>query len=116
MPLIQIFTSATPEPVSRKALLSELSGALAKHFGKPEQYVMTCLVPGLSMTFSGTPAPTCFAAVKNIGKLTPDKSRELSSDLCASLAKGLGVPQDRIYIEFTDAVGYLWGHDGDTFG
>jgi phenylpyruvate tautomerase PptA (4-oxalocrotonate tautomerase family) len=116
MPLIQIFTSATPEPASRSALLTELSSALAKHFNKPEQYVMTCLIPGQPMTFAGTSAPTCFAAVKNIGKLTPDKSRELSADLCARLSKGLGVSQDRIYIEFSDAVGYLWGHAGDTFG
>jgi hypothetical protein len=116
MPLIQIFTSATPDPAPRGALLSELSSALAHHFGKPEAYVMTCLVPGLPMTFGGTSGPTCFAAVKNIGRLTPDKSKELSHDLCARLAKGLGIAQDRIYIEFTDAIGYLWGHDGDTFG
>ena len=116
MPLIQIFTSATVDPGAQSALLSDLSDALAKHFGKPEKYVMTCLVPGLTMTFGGTSAPTCFAAVKNVGKLTPDKSRALSADLCTRLSRGLGIPQDRIYLEFTDAVGYLWGHDGDTFG
>ena len=115
MPLIQVFTSATVDPAARNALLSDLSGALAKHFEKPEQLVMTCLVPSLPMTFGGTPAQTCFAAVKNIGKLTPAKTRELSADLCERLSRGLGIPSNRIYLEFTDAVGYLWGHDGDTF-
>jgi hypothetical protein len=93
-----------------------LSGALAKHFDKPEQWVMTCLVPGLNMTFGGTAGPTCFAAVKNVGKMTPDKAKKLSADLCSRLSRGLEVPTHRVYLEFTDAVGYLWGYDGDTFG
>jgi phenylpyruvate tautomerase len=115
MPLIQVFTSATPDAGGPNTLLADLSGALAKHFDKPEKWVMTCLVPALPMTFGGTPAQTCFVAVKNVGKVTPEKTREMSADLCARLSHGLGIPQDRIYIEFTDAVGYLWGHDGDTF-
>ena len=77
---------------------------------------MTCIVPGLDMTFAGTFSPTCFAAVKNVGKLTPDKAKKLSADLCSRLSRGLEVPANRIYLEFTEAVGHLWGHDGDTFG
>jgi len=116
MPLIQVFTSAAPDAGASDKLLRELSGALAAHFEKPEQWVMTCIVPGLAMTFGGSSGPTCFAAVKNIGKLTPAKTAKLSADLSARLAEGLGVPQDRIYLEFTEAVGHLWGFDGGTFG
>ena len=116
MPLIQIFTSATPDSAARDELLRDLSGALAMHFGKPERWVMTSLVPGAAMTFGGTPAPACFAAVKNIGKLTPQKTSEISADLTARLSQGLAVPRDRIYLEFSDAVGYMWGYDGGTFG
>jgi hypothetical protein len=28
----------------------------------------------------------------------------------------LALPEDRIYIEFTNADGALWGFDGSTFG
>ncbi|MFS8802740.1 phenylpyruvate tautomerase MIF-related protein, partial [Synechococcus sp. R60.2] len=28
----------------------------------------------------------------------------------------LGIPKKRIYIEFSDAKGYLWGWNGTTFG
>ena len=116
MPLIQIFTSATPDVTARDKLLRDLSSALAAHFDKPEQWVMTCILPGLAMTFGGSPEPTCFAAVKNIGKLAPAKSAQLSADLSSRLSRGLGVPTNRIYLEFTEAVGHLWGYDGDTFG
>src|SRR5579859_2603117 len=66
MPLIQVLTSSPSPPAdARERLLRELSGALASHFGKPGKWVMTCILPELAMTFGGTPAPTCFAAVKN---------------------------------------------------
>ena len=116
MPLIQIFTSAAPpNRPAGDALLRDLSCSLAGAFGKPEKWVMTCLVPGLAMTFGGTSDPSCFAAVKNIGKLTPEKSEALSEELCGRLSRGLGVPADRIYLEFIEAVGHLWGHDVGTF-
>jgi hypothetical protein len=117
MPLIQVFTSAqAPTEPLRDQLLSDLSRSLAEHFGKPERWVMTCIVPGLAMTFGGISAPCCFAAVKNIGTLSPDAATKLSADLCTRLSRGLGIPEDRIYLEFTEAVGHLWGYDGATFG
>jgi hypothetical protein len=116
MPLIQVFTSATPAPAAGDKLLRELSATLAGHFEKPEQWVMTCLVPGLAMTFGGAPGPTCFAAIKNIGKIAPAKSAKISADLTSRLSLALGVPANRIYLELTEATGHLWGHDGGTFG
>jgi phenylpyruvate tautomerase len=116
MPLIQVFTSAIPAPATSDKLLRDLSGALAAQFEKPEQWVMTCLVPGLAMTFGGTPAPTCFAAIKNIGKIAPAKSAKISADLTSRLSAALEVPSNRIYLEFNEATGHLWGYDGGTFG
>jgi phenylpyruvate tautomerase len=115
MPLIQVFTSA-PAADAQKALLADLSKLLALRFGKPERWVMTCLQTGVAMTFGGTPAPTAFVAVKNVGKMTADDTETLSGEICQHLAAALGVARDRIYIEFADAAGYLWGWDGGTFG
>src|SRR5215831_15179754 len=73
VPLVQVFTSArAPEAAAQQALLAELSRLAAAHFHKPERWVMTCLVPGLAMTFGGDSAPAAFIAVKNIGTMTPD--------------------------------------------
>jgi phenylpyruvate tautomerase PptA (4-oxalocrotonate tautomerase family) len=117
MPLVQVFTSApSPAAETSKALLGDLSKLLAARFGKPERWVMTSLQPGVAMTFGGTPAPAAFVAVRNVGKMTPDDTSTLSRELCDRLAPALGVARDRIYVEFGDAVGYLWGWNGDTFG
>jgi phenylpyruvate tautomerase PptA (4-oxalocrotonate tautomerase family) len=117
MPLINVYTSA--EPLSdgqASALLKELSASLARQLHKPESYVLTCLVPGARMTFAGKEGPSCYAEVKSIGGLTPQATKALSRELCATLQKALGVPGERIYLVFSDIPGQLWGHDGETFG
>jgi phenylpyruvate tautomerase PptA (4-oxalocrotonate tautomerase family) len=117
MPLIQVFSSApAPAADAQKALLADLSKLLSLRFGKPERWVMTCLEAGLAMTFGGAPTPAAFVAVKNVGKMTADDTETLSKEICERVAAGLGVARDRIYIEFADAVGYLWGWNGGTFG
>jgi len=115
MPLLRIATSAHPSEPVRSRLLVELSGFIAARLGKPEAYVMVSLTPGVAMTFAGTPEPACFAELKSIGRFTPELTQKLSSELCERLGSALDVPSARIYIEFSDSQGYLWGHDGQTF-
>lgn len=116
MPLINVFTSIpAPEADRTDGLLLRLSSTLAKELKKPESYVMTCLNPGLAMTFAGTTLPTCYAEVKNIGPLSSDTTARLSNILCSALAEGLGVERDRIYIEFTNVEPHLFGFKGETF-
>lgn len=113
---MQIFTSA-PAPAEgvKTALLGELSRLLSQGFEKPERWSMTCLVPNLSMTMGGQPAPSVFVAVRNVGKMTPDQTAMLSAEICARVSPALDVPADRIYVEFGDVAGYLWGWNGATF-
>ena len=77
---------------------------------------MTCLCPELAMTFGGTAAPAAFVVVRNVGKMTADDTSGLSAALCDRVSTGLGVARNRIYVEFGDAAGYLWGWNGETFG
>ena len=106
MPLCQVLTNVpAPEPSAGQALLGELSRLLAARFGKPD----------LAMTFGGTDAPTAFVAVKNIGTMKPADTEALSAAICGLVGKALGVSPERIYIEFGNAVGHLWGWNGGTF-
>ncbi len=116
MPLLNVLTSALPEPARRAPLLASLSGLLARELGKPERYVMVALDGCADMSFAGTPEPACYAELKNVGSLAAQDAERLSGVLCAALSRGLGVAADRIYIEFTNADGALWGWNGGTFG
>jgi phenylpyruvate tautomerase len=117
MPLVQVFTSApAPAAAAQESLLHDLSRLLAARFGKPERWVMTCLCPDLAMTFAGRTEPAAFVAVKNVGQMTGEQTTALSAALCDKLSAALGVARDRIYVEFTDVAGDLWGWNGETFG
>ena len=115
MPVLRITTSAHPSEPVRARLLAELSSFVATRLGKPEAYMLVSLSPGVAMTFGGSPEPACFAELKSIGTFTPDLTQRLSAELCDRLGSALDVPASRIYIEFSDAEGYLWGHDRQTF-
>lgn len=115
MPLLRVVTSASPPPAKARELLGDLSRLLARELGKPESYVMTCLLPEQAMTFGGTVAPCCFVEVKSIGHFTPEQTERLSQEVSARIESALDVPKARTYVEFVDATGYLWGHDGGTF-
>ncbi len=117
MPLLQVFTSAPPADEHKRAhLLKSLSALVARLLGKPESYVMISLPARAEMSFAGSGAPACYAELKNVGILTPDQVENLSKVLCQELCAGLGVPSERIYIEFTNADGAMWGWNCGTFG
>ncbi len=115
MPLLKISTSIASSP-DHARLLANLSQLVAERLSKPESYVMTSIEHPARMTFGGTTEPACYVELKNVGRFRPELTKRLSAELCERLSSGLGVPKGRIYIEFGDADGYLWGHDGETFG
>jgi phenylpyruvate tautomerase PptA (4-oxalocrotonate tautomerase family) len=117
MPLIKVQTSvAAPEPTAVEGLLKILSAKLARHLGKPESYVMTVFEPEVAMTFAGTVEPVCYVEIKSIGNMSPAQTQAMSQDFCQTVNEKLGVPINRIYIEFADAKGAMWGWNGSTFG
>jgi phenylpyruvate tautomerase len=116
MPLIKVQTSATPpsQPETEK-MLKSLSALLAKHLGKPESYVMTAFESDAAMTFGGTSDPACYVEIKSVGSMSPQLTKAMSQDFCQKLGESLSVSPNRIYIEFADSKGSMWGWNGSTF-
>ncbi|WPF89470.1 phenylpyruvate tautomerase MIF-related protein [Cyanobacterium aponinum AL20118] len=116
MPLIKVQTSiANPDQEKIKDLLKNLSNKLAKHVGKPESYVMTIFESDVPMSFAGTFDPVCYLEIKSVGTMSSSQTKTMSEDFCNIINDNLGVSKNRIYIEFADAKGYLWGWNGSTF-
>lgn len=116
MPLMTIRTNAAVEDGVVRETLADCSGKLAKLLGKPESYVMTLFDRVAGMTMSGTDGPACLVEVRSVGKLTGSQTQALSETICALLSERLGVQANRIFINFTDFPGAMWGYDGSTFG
>ncbi len=117
MPLIKIQSSVnTPEKATIDSLLKSLSANLAKHLGKSESYVMTAFESDIPMSFAGTFDPVCYVEIKSVGSMSSSQTSAMSQDFCQQISDTLGVAKNRIYIEFSDSKGYLWGWNGSTFG
>jgi len=115
MPLLKLETTAVLSEDKRKALLASLSKILAGTIGKPEEYVMVMVNPAATL-MSGKPGDAAFVDVRSIGGLSGDVCRNLSQKICQLLNDFLAVPQNRIYLNFTDVEAGNWGWNGNTFG
>lgn len=97
-------------------LLTACSSKVASLLGKPEGYVMTLFDRVTGMTMGGTDDPACLVEVRSVGRLTADQTRALSETFCPLLSEHLGVQPNRIFLNFTDFPGAMWGFNGATFG
>jgi phenylpyruvate tautomerase PptA (4-oxalocrotonate tautomerase family) len=115
MPLLKLETTVVLSEDKRQALLASLSKTVAETIGKPQQYVLVAASQA-AMQMSGSPGEAAFVDVRSIGGLTGEVNRKLSQKVCQLLHDALGIPQNRIYLNFTDVEASQWGWNGSTFG
>ena len=115
MPLLKLETTVVLTEDQRRALLASLSKTVTETIGKPEQYVMVTASQA-AMQMSGSPGDAAFVDVRSIGGLTGDVNRKLSQKVCQLLHDSLGIPPNRIYLNFTDVQASHWGWNGSMFG
>ncbi len=115
MPLLKLETTIVISEDKRKALLASLSKMVAETIGKPEQYVMVSTTQA-AMLMSGKAGEAAFVDIRSIGGLTDDVNRKLSQQVCKLLHDSLGIPPDRVYLNFADVDAGNWGWNGSTFG
>lgn len=70
--------------------------------------------PGTPLTFAGADDPAAFVRLKSIG-LARDRCTVFSEKICGFIHQELGVPINRIFIDFKDLEGSLFGWNGKTF-
>jgi len=114
MPYFSIDTNREMDPESTQALLKKASAFMAGLLGKPESFVMVSIKPGVPLAFAGSSDPAAFARLKSIG-LPKERCRSFSEKLCAFIERELGVPKDRVFIDFKDLERSLFGWNGKTF-
>jgi len=112
MPYIKLQTNESID--SGEEFLKKLSAGISEKLGKPESYIMTALQADIQMTFAGSTEKTAFIELKSIG-LGESVTGELSSFICDFVEEELGIKKDRVYIDFADSPGAMWGWDGGTF-
>ena len=114
MPYLKVKTNQPIDDAKGKQLLERASAKVADALNKPERYVMVDFSVNPRMLFSGTTDPCAYVELKSIG-LPESQTRDLSQTICTLVGTELGIPADRIYIEFMDVPRKFWGWNGSTF-
>jgi len=114
MPTLIIQTNVEMPVHRRKQILEEASSTVAGMLGKPESYIMVILNPNPDMLFAGKDTPLAFLELKSLG-LPEDQTSEFSGTLCRFMETHFGIPQERIYIEFTSPPRHMFGWNCRTF-
>ena len=95
-------------------LLPELSRIIAECTEKPEQYVMA-MIDSCKMMMSGQQGNCAFATIKGIGGLSLEVNENVSCKLAELIEGSLGIPKNRIYLNFVEIERKDWGYNGKTF-
>jgi phenylpyruvate tautomerase len=115
MPLLKLETTVAVSGEKQKVLLAALSKTVGATIGKPEQYVMVTIAPA-AIRMSGQDGEAALVDLRSIGGLSADTNRKLARHICQILKDSLGVPPERVYLNFTDVEAGNWGWNGNTFG
>ena len=114
MPYLKIETNERLDEAAAQELLKKTSAFAARLLGKPEKWIMVTIYQGKPMIFDANVQPAAFIELKSIG-LAPDTCAKLSAALCGFLKAELGIEPERVYIEFCDINGKMFGWNGETF-
>ncbi len=114
MPYFRVETNIELDRSKIDNLLSLASQKLAQELGKPERYVMVQLKSGEALMFDGNKEPAAYVELKSIG-LPETQTQPLAQSICGFLQQELGIPPDRVYIEFIDIPRKFWGWNNSTF-
>ena len=114
MPYFRIETSQAITDSETETLLKSASAFLSGLLGKPERVIMVSVVHGVAMCLNADLAPVAYVNVKSIG-LAPEKCPAFSKAVCEFLEQAIGISADRIYIDFADIDGKMFGWNKKTF-
>jgi len=114
MPYLKLQTNQELSSTQKQKVLLKLSKEIAAELGKPEAYFMTAFEFVPEMTLGGSFDPLAFVQLKSIG-LSEALAKKLSSAICDVIKSELSILGSRVYIEFKDAPGKLWGYNSSTF-
>jgi phenylpyruvate tautomerase PptA (4-oxalocrotonate tautomerase family) len=109
-------TNVTLTPDQKTAAVAALSKIVATATSKPEGYVQIIIEDNVAIIFSRTTDNSAFLDLRSIGSISGRQNKATSAALTKYLTENLGIPNDRIYINFKNAQGENWGYSGGTFG
>jgi len=114
MPHFNIMTNQSLDASLAQDFAREASSFASRLLGKPEKYMMVSIQHGACLMFSQTMDPTAYIELKSIG-MPKEKCEAYSKAICDFMESTLKIAPDRIYIDFKDIDGSMFGWNKKTF-
>lgn len=114
MPTFTLKTNL-PDGKIPKGLANGIVDLVAQTLDKPKQYIVVHIIPDQRIHWSGSNDYCVLAELSSIGKLGRDENKKHSALLLGYLSQQLGIPQDRIYLNFVNLKKEDVGYKGTTF-
>eukprot|EP00794_Sanderia_malayensis_P014240 gene14240-15725_t len=113
MPMLDVTTNLDKEKFD-EAWMKEATDLIAKLLGKPNLYVMVNVVAGHQMSMGGSSEPCAIVHLSSIGQISEEKNKVNYNPIADLLVK-VGVPKNRMYVQFTDLQRNMVGWNGKLF-
>ncbi|KAM9329013.1 macrophage migration inhibitory factor [Gastrophryne carolinensis] len=114
MPTFQLFTNVAKDAIPED-LLGHLTEQLAKATCKPSEYIAVHIAPDQIMSFGGSTEPCGVASLSSIGKIGGTQNKSYTKLISDILSKKLGIPCNRLYINYHDLNPTCVGWNNSTF-
>ena len=114
MPYFKIKTNIKLDALKTQILLEKASAFSSNILEKPETYIMAEVDAHVPMIFNKSSEPAAYVELKSIG-LKKDNAKTLSKKICAFLKAELEISPDRVYIDFCNIDGSMFGWNKTTF-
>lgn len=113
MPFINVKYSSEITPEQEMSIKSALGSAIGT-VGKTESWLMVGFEKNVSLYFKGEKSEKiAFVEVSLYGDAPKASYDKFTSEICAILGKGLGVPSDKVYVKYSRTDN--WGWNGGNF-
>jgi hypothetical protein len=114
MPYINTTASVKIPADKEKRIAAALGKAIENFPGKTERWLMLNFTDGSSMYFAGdASAPSAMVEVKIFGTAPASAFDGMTRDICAIFGRELGIPADRVYVQYEECS--RWGWNGGNF-
>eukprot|EP01028_Stygiella_incarcerata_P011810 TRINITY_DN689_c0_g1_i1.p1 TRINITY_DN689_c0_g1~~TRINITY_DN689_c0_g1_i1.p1 ORF type:complete len:116 (+),score=22.26 TRINITY_DN689_c0_g1_i1:149-496(+) len=112
MPLVRVLTNI--EVDDKRSVCDEIIIQVAGTIGKLPERVMVCIMDRVSITFGGSDSPSASVSVLSLGGLSQEVNGKVTNVLNTILLERLGIPMDRVYVEFDDHARDMMSFNGRT--
>jgi phenylpyruvate tautomerase PptA (4-oxalocrotonate tautomerase family) len=111
MPLLKVQLTEELSSEKKVSMHTRLCEIVSDVFSKPAPYIMV-IIEKSDISMAGKCGKTSFIELRSIGGITEKNTAAFTEMVTHYISNETGIPAERIFINFSDIPGSLWGWNG----